>query len=88
MLPRVNLGLVLEHGHNAIVLPEATAERIVAAFHEWLPRHEQLAAIGAAGREFAQASLTWETAAETVAALYGRVLEAPAAAVPSAAGMA
>lgn len=86
ILPRVNLGLVLEHGHNAIVLPEATAERIVAAFHEWLPRHGQLTAIGAAGREFAQASLTWDSAAETVAALYGRVLGVPAAAVPSAAG--
>ena len=74
ILPRVNLGLDLVHGENAIVLPEAMAEPIVAALREWLPRPERLAAIGAAGREFALRKLTWEAATDAVADLYGRVL--------------
>lgn len=70
ILPRVNLGLELVHGTNAIVLEEATAARLVAAFREWLPQPARREAIGAAGREFALANLTWESAADTVAVFY------------------
>lgn len=74
MLPRVNLGADLEHGREAIVLPEAGAEQIAAALVEWLPQREQLAAIGAGGAEFARRELTWSIAADTVAGLYRRIL--------------
>ena len=70
MLPRVNLGTILTHGHNAIVLPEATAERIAASLLEWLPRRSRLVAIGAAGAMFAKDSLAWPRAGATVTALY------------------
>jgi glycosyltransferase involved in cell wall biosynthesis len=79
ILPRVNLGVDLDHGRTAIVLEEATAEGIVAALRTWLPQRDQLAAIGAAGREHALESLTWAAAADAVAELYDRVLHAAAA---------
>jgi glycosyltransferase involved in cell wall biosynthesis len=74
MLPRVNLGMELDHGRNAIVLPEATAERIAVALVEWLPQRDTLAAIGTAGAEFARRSLTWSAAADVVEGLYRRIL--------------
>lgn len=73
ILPRVNLGARLEHGTNAIVLEDASAEPIVAALREWLPRRERLDAIGAAGREFALRELSWDVAVDVVAGLYRRV---------------
>ncbi|MFM8734923.1 MAG: glycosyltransferase [Pirellulales bacterium] len=73
ILPAVNLGTRLEHGHEAIVLPEATAERIAAALLEWLPQRERLAAIGAAGAAFARRALTWSAAADAVETLYDRL---------------
>ena len=74
MLPRVNLGADLDHGRQAVVLPEAGAEQIAAALVEWLPRRERLAAIGASGAEFARWHLTWSNAADTVAGLYRHLL--------------
>lgn len=73
MLPAVNLGTRLEHGREAIVLPEATAERIAAALLEWLPDRNQLAAIGTAGAGFARRTLTWSAAAGAVEDLYRRI---------------
>lgn len=73
ILPAVNLGTRLRHGHEAIVLPEATAEAIATAVVEWLPRHDALAVIGAAGAAFARRVLTWSAAADQVEQLYDRV---------------
>lgn len=85
VLPRVNLGTELRHGIDAIVLDDASAEGLVAAFHEWLPQPERLVAIGAAGRQAAVARLTWEEAADIVADFQQRVLdEADRAAAGSA----
>lgn len=79
MLPKVNLGTELTHGRSAIVLADGTAQRLVTALQEWLPRRDQLLAIGAAGRDYALTTLTWSQAADTVAALLHRVLDEPAA---------
>lgn len=76
ILPRVNLGRELRHGVDALVLDEATAERLVAAFHEWLPQAQRLADIGAAGRDVAHSRYTWDAAADIVAGFHRRVLEA------------
>lgn len=75
LLPRVNLGEKLEHGWNAIVLEEATAEAILEALLEWAPRRERLAAIGAEGATFATRHLAWSSAGETVVGLYRRILD-------------
>ncbi len=74
VLPRVNLGEELEHGWNAIVLEEATAEAILAALLEWAPRRERLSAIGAEGATFAARHLSWSVAGESVVGLYRRIL--------------
>ncbi len=74
MLPRVNLGTRLDHGRNALVLPEANAGQIAKSLLEWLPRRDALAGIGAAGADFARRSLTWSAAADAVAALYEGIL--------------
>jgi glycosyltransferase involved in cell wall biosynthesis len=76
MLPLVNLGVVLDHGRNAIVLAEATAETIARGLLEWLPQRDRLAALGAAGAEFATDHLTWDNAADKVALLYHRLITA------------
>lgn len=75
ILPRTNLGADLTHGKNAIVLDDATAATIVAAFHEWLPQRDRLDAIGAAGRDYALAKLTWDHAADVVAAFLASLLQ-------------
>jgi glycosyltransferase involved in cell wall biosynthesis len=79
ILPRVNLGTLVEHGREAIVLPEATAEPIARAMIEWLPQRERLEAIGQAGGAFARRELTWERAADAVAGLYARLRSGAAA---------
>jgi glycosyltransferase involved in cell wall biosynthesis len=81
ILPRVNVGTLLDPGREAIVLAEATAEPIARALLEWLPRRHALDTIGRAGAAFARRELTWSRAADLVAGVYDRILAtAPAAA--------
>jgi len=75
LLPRVNLGTVLKHGWNALVVEDANAEHIAKTFLEWLPFSSRLKAIGYEGSRFAQNILSWEKASATIADLYWNVLE-------------
>jgi glycosyltransferase involved in cell wall biosynthesis len=77
MLPKTNLGTILQHGLNAIVLPKANAQAITAGLLEWLPRADYLQKIGAGGRAFAVKYLKWSKAVDSIDELYRRILERP-----------
>lgn len=63
LLPKINLGEVVEHGVNALVVAEGTAENIANCLIQWLPLKAERDMIGIRGRNFARKHLTWELAA-------------------------
>lgn len=77
ILPKANLGTVLQHGESAIILDHATASSIAEALVQWLPHAEARRRIGRRGRQFALEHLQWRKAAEKVDRLYAQVLERP-----------
>jgi glycosyltransferase involved in cell wall biosynthesis len=74
ILPRVNLGLALEHGKNAIIVNDATAEAIAASLLEWLPQKKQRHEIGIRGGTFARRELSWSVAGDKVARLLRTIM--------------
>ncbi|MEA1052919.1 FkbM family methyltransferase [Lamprobacter modestohalophilus] len=91
VLPRVNLGEVLTHQFDALVLENANAEAIAQTLLEWLPRKRERDLIGLRGGAFARNQLSWSQAAAKIAALVESLLpqqsptQRPAAAAPAAA---
>ncbi|MBK1618559.1 hypothetical protein CKO42_08930 [Lamprobacter modestohalophilus] len=72
LLPRANLGTVLTHGSNALIVDVGDAQTIAETVLDWLPRTNQLLKIGIRGGLFARRELSWEQAAQKVAKLYER----------------
>ena len=87
MLPKTNLGTILQDGLNAIVLPKGNAQAITAGLLELLPRTDYLQKIGAGGRAFAEKYLKWSKAVDNVDELYRRILESPQSVRKSANGI-
>ncbi len=74
VLPRANLGSVLQDGKDAIVLEHGTAASIAEALLKYLPDPDSRAEIGRRGRLFALEQLQWKKAGEKVADLYTHIL--------------
>jgi glycosyltransferase involved in cell wall biosynthesis len=77
ILPKSNLGRLLTHGKNCLLLEGAsnpTGE--ICALLLLLIKNPRLAsAIGAAGREFAREYFSWRKTAESLHGFYGEILE-------------
>jgi glycosyltransferase involved in cell wall biosynthesis len=77
ILPESNLGLLLTHGRNCLLLQNSPASSTeICALLMLLIRNPRLASeIGAAGREFAREYFSWDKTAWNLRAFYREVLE-------------
>jgi glycosyltransferase involved in cell wall biosynthesis len=74
VLPRTNLGLVLEPDVEAVVLDDADGPAIAAAVTELREDPDRCASIGAAGRRFAETHLRWREQVGRLVEVYEGVL--------------
>lgn len=85
ILPATNVGLHVEHGRHAWVLPRADATGIADAARAILADPDRRARLAAGAREFAAGFLDWDRSAEKVLAFYREIHEkTPADASPGA----
>jgi glycosyltransferase involved in cell wall biosynthesis len=70
ILPRANIGLALEDGHDAVVLGKGDVDEIGGAVARLADDSELRASIGANGRAFALRELRWSRVADRIAALH------------------
>jgi glycosyltransferase involved in cell wall biosynthesis len=75
VLPATNIGLVLRHRREALVLPVADAPAIAAAVAEVLDHPRLARRLSRRGRRFARRRLAWADRAEVLLAFYRRVLD-------------
>lgn len=76
VLPRANIGTVLEHTKNALVYDTVTTDTIVQAFLEYLPQKDTLDKIGVRGGVFARRELSWKKAGTKIANLFAELTTA------------
>lgn len=74
LLPRANLGLVLEDGVEAVVLDRGDATEIADKAGPLLNDAKRAKAIGAAGRAFVRDRMNWRANAEGLARFYQGIL--------------
>jgi hypothetical protein len=70
VLPRANIGLALEDGVEALLLEHGDADEIAAAVRRLAEDVELRTRLGAAGRAFAERTLSWADAGRRVADMY------------------
>ncbi|MDR1490439.1 MAG: glycosyltransferase family 4 protein [Desulfovibrio sp.] len=75
ILPDSNLGKRLKHGENCLLLREGATEEILANILFLLRNPDKAAAIGIAGRAFAEEHFSWEKSAAGLKDFYREVLE-------------
>ncbi|MDR1490065.1 MAG: glycosyltransferase family 4 protein [Desulfovibrio sp.] len=77
ILPKSNLGRLLTHGKNCLLLEGASdpADEICALLLLLIKNPRLATAIGTAGREFARGYFSWRKTAESLYVFYGEILE-------------
>ncbi len=69
-----NLGKLLKHGENCLILPDSSAQSIAASLITLIENPSLAAQIGQAGRQFAQQAFNWDNSAKRVERFYKKVL--------------
>ncbi|MDR2124785.1 MAG: hypothetical protein LBP38_07405 [Desulfovibrio sp.] len=77
ILPKSNLGRLLTHGKNCLLLENASdpVGEICSLLMLLINNPHLASAIGAAGREFAREYFSWRKTAESLHGFYGEILE-------------